>query len=317
MKTYLSLIIFWLMLGDFAWAARPVISIHQYDSRPALESIVQGLQDSLGAQGIDAEYRVHLAYGNPATAKQIAAQMANEHADLFLAIGQQSSEAVVPVFAGISGLLKPLLLTAVTMQPEELSWPAQSQQFQRVVGIESPEEIFGLIKSVLPRIKRLGVVFTQDETESAVRLRILQKLAGEHAVSLIEAPVGKPAQLYPVSRKLAKEVEATLVFPDSAVWPALDAVIRAAVENRVPLFSLDTGTVAKGVMASTGCDTYGLGYKTGIEAKKMLTEGLGKKTEQTSYQQALLAVNLRSAALMKVKFPPEVLRRASMVCSGR
>jgi ABC-type uncharacterized transport system ATPase component len=62
------------------------ISVSRFVEHPALDAVLQGFQDYLQENGLPAEFRIHNAQANMATAGQIGVQIMGEAPDLILAM---------------------------------------------------------------------------------------------------------------------------------------------------------------------------------------------------------------------------------------
>ena len=86
MRSFLFALCMILAFATPAATKTYTISVTQIVEHPALDAVRKGFEDKFAELGLKAEYNVHIAQGNIATANQIASQMMGEKPDLILAI---------------------------------------------------------------------------------------------------------------------------------------------------------------------------------------------------------------------------------------
>lgn len=314
MKKSVVIILFALIWHGVLCAESLVVDIHQFSRQPALMNMAQGFQDSLIAQGIEAEYRMQLADGNQQTANQIARQMLQDKADLLVAVGRLSVQTMqqsikdnaafhVPFVAIYEGRSTPLIA-------------GDSSPRIPAVTVTCPlpvEDMMITIRSLMPKVKKLGLLYSENLEEAQSAFEDIRTAAQEYSLTLVTRPVSRSSQVFQVSRSMAKEVDALLVLPDAGIYAALEAVLVAGNEQKIPVFSMDTGTVSQGVLAAVSCDAYGMGYKAGILAKKKLQGASEQLQQNETTQNTQMYINLASAGAMHLKIPADLYRRANMV----
>ena len=118
MKRILSAVLVVCLLGGIGLglAAAPIkIGICKIVEHPALDAVEQGVIDALTAagyvQGVDVEYLLASAQGDPGTAVTIAQNYQTRGVSLVVAIATPTAQAAVQVFRGTA---TPIIYAAVT-----------------------------------------------------------------------------------------------------------------------------------------------------------------------------------------------------------
>jgi putative ABC transport system substrate-binding protein len=126
---------------------------------------------------------------------------------------------------------------------------------------------------------RVGVIYNQSEPQSVDALRLLEQLAVKHDADLVALPVNATADVQLVTGSLLNRgVDAFFANPDNTVFGAFETIIKACDEAGVPVFTSESGLVARGAVAAYGADMYQWGRQAGEQAalflKTKTTEGM-------------------------------------------
>lgn len=148
------------------------ISVSQIVEHPALNAVLKGFQDYLKENNILAEYQVHIAQGNMATATQIGNQIMGEKPDLILTISTPTSQACVQALKKSPQMQKtPLLFTAVTDPVEAGLVKSLEKPGGNITGVSDMlpvAEHLRMVKTFLPDLKKLGFMYNAGEVNSKI-----------------------------------------------------------------------------------------------------------------------------------------------------
>ncbi len=136
---------------------------------------------------------------------------------------------------------------------------------------------FALIPRLLPRKEerlRVGLLYNQSEPQSVSAFRKLQGLAERLDIELIARPVNATADAQLVVGALLNEdIDAFFANPDNTVFGSFETIIKACNAQEVPVFTSESGLVARGAVAAFGADIYQWGYQAGRQAAAFLRNG--------------------------------------------
>ncbi len=301
-----------LLVPATASAASFKISVTQIVEHPALDATQKGFKDGLKELGVEAEYSVHIAQGNIATANQIASTIQGEKPDLILAIATPTAQAVVQKIKDT-----PILATAVTDFVGAGLVKDMEKPGANVSGMTDLTPIdrqIQLAKEIMPGLTKLGVMYNAGEANSVTLVNLVKAEAKKLGIEVEEATVVNSAAVLPAARSLVGRAQAIYVPTDNTVVSALESVIKVAADNDMPIFSGDTDSVERGTLASLGFDYYGMGKQTAIMAKKILVDGVNVGDMPVEKLKELnLFVNKKAAADFGVEVPAAVYERAVKV----
>lgn len=300
-----------------ALAANPVISVNQFVEHPALDSVLKGIQDHFKNKGIAIDYKIHNAQANMGTATQIAQQMVGEKADLLIAIATPSAQACAQALKKApQDMKRPLLFSAIT-DPVAAGLVRDLKQpggdISGVSDLLPLKEHMEMLKTFMPKLKRLGVLYNSGEANSKATIATLKTLSKEMGFEVVEATASKTAEVYQAAKSLVGKVDAIFVPTDNTIVSAFESVVKVGMQNNLPVFAADVDSVSRGAVAAMGFDYYKHGLQTGAMAERILN---GEKIADmpVEFQKNLeLYINLKYAEKMGVTPPQSLLDRATKI----
>lgn len=292
------------------------ISITQIVEHPALDAVRAGVMEELQRQGFKSNDNIIVQYenaqGSIVTAAQIATKLISNSPDLIVTISTPSAQAVY--FAALKQSKKiPIVFTAVTdptsakLEPGKEAYP--------ITGVTDKPNLEGLtevIKVMLPRIKKLGVMYNPSEVNSVSTVHALKKLLEQHSIEAVEVTVSKIGDVPGATRSLIGKVDA-LYFPqDNTVVAAIDAVVNIAGQGDpalpviLPIFSSDPILIERGVLAAVGYDYRDLGRETGDLVAQILKGKSVKELPIQDPKSLKTVINLQMAEKLQLPVPQKL-----------
>lgn len=288
------------------------VSITQIVEHPSLDAMRQGFKDRFKEMGVSAVFTDHIAQGDMAINAQIAKQIKGEEPDLVLAITTPSAQAVVRAIQD-----RPIVFTGVTDPVSAKIVASLQHPGANVTGMTdmSPmDKHVELIRAFLPGIKKLGVIYNAGEPNSVVLVDRLKVECAPFGIDVVEAVIDNSSGVYQAAKSLVGRCEAVYVPVDNTVVSALESAIKVCEESKLPLFTGDTDSVARGSVAALAVDYYKMGIQTADMAIRILRDGTKPADMPVEYIRDLaLHVNKKAAAAMGVTIPEAVLVQAAKV----
>ena len=304
-----------LGLSMSAVAADKHVAITQIVEHPALDACRKGVQDGLAAAGYkvgeNLQWSYESAQGNPATAAQVAKKFAGDAPDVIVAISTPSAQTVAASARHI-----PLVFTAVTdplgaKLVKDLNKPGKL--ITGITDLSPIDKHVGLVKQIVPTAKTLGVIYNPGEANSVTLVSMLHTEAQAQGLAVVEAAATKSADVLAAARSLVGKADAIYVPLDNTVVSALEAVIKVAEQNDLPLISGDTDSVGRGSIAALGFNYYDVGVQTGEMVARILN---GEKPGDISVERVQtleLYLNPGAAERMGVKLSDELIGNAKEI----
>ena len=288
------------------------IGVTQIVTHPSLDLVVQGFKDALADAGIEATYSEHNAQGESSNAATIAGALRDDaNLDLVLAVATPTAQAAVAAVTEI-----PVLFAAVTdpVSAELVpSWEASGTIVTGTSDLNPEARPLEMIREIVPGATTIGVLYSSSEVNSEVQVAALEEQAGPLGMTIRRSAITNSSEVATGAQALAG-VDAIYIPTDNTVVSALEALVDFAQTNQIPLFSADTDSVSRGVIASRGVDYYALGRHTGEMAVRILTgEAEAGEIPTLVVTDTQIVVNPTAAASQGVTLGEELLAGAEVV----
>ena len=132
---------------------------------------------------------------------------------------------------------------------------------------------FRMIPQMLAKKDKLkvGMIYNQSEPQSVDALSHIKALANSLNIDVIALPVNTSADAQLVTQSLlSQHIDAFFANPDNVVFASFETIIKSCNNANVPVFTSESGLVARGAIAAYGADIYQWGYQAGEQAAQLL-----------------------------------------------
>jgi putative ABC transport system substrate-binding protein len=298
-----------------AKAQEVTVAITAIVEHPALDAARDGVKAALAdagyKEGENIKFLYESAQGNPGTAAQIARQFVGEEPTVIVPISTPSAQAVVAATRDI-----PVVFTAVTDPVGAQLVTNLDKPGGNVTGLSDMSPVadhIKLIKEITPNVKTVGFVYNTAEANSTSTLAAMKAEAEKAGITIVESVATKSSEVQGATRALIGRVDAIYIPTDNTIVSALEAAVGVAEEAKVPLYSGDTDSVARGALASISFNYFDVGRQTGeIVARVLKGEAPGDiKVNVASGTD--LVINKKAAEKMGVTFSDDLVKRAKKV----
>jgi len=234
---------------------------------------------------------------------------------LILALGTEAAR-----LAAEAPPAAPIVFAMVANPVDAGLLPARPRPDQRICGVTTdvdPAEQFRVVREVLPKARRLAVIYCPAYTEATVRAGVAA--AEKAGLRLLALPV-EPFQVAPALERLAAEpVDAvwTVTDPGVVVPAAARRILQETLRRKVPVVGFSPAMVRAGALLGFGIEPRAAGREAGGVALALLR---GEKTPADFHvvypRAATLYVNPAVADRLGVRIPRSLRLRAKLV-AGR
>ena len=311
----ICIIVISCLIFSNAFAQNYKVAVSQIVEHPALDATRQGLLDGLKAKGYEEgknlTFTFQTAQGNPAIGVQIARQFVGEKPDVLVGIATPTAQALAAATKTI-----PVVFTAVTdplgaKLVKNLEHPGGN-----VTGLSDLTPVaqhVDLMQELVPDLKAIGVVYNPGEANAVALVNLLKKAAKKKNIAVIEGTAMKSADVQSAARIIASKVQVIYAPTDNTVASAIDALVGAANQAKIPVVGGSTSFIENGAIASLGFDYYQVGVQTAdfIEA---IFKGKKPGDIPVSFAKGSdLFLNLSAAEKLGIKLPEAMIKRASTI----
>jgi putative ABC transport system substrate-binding protein len=287
------------------------ISVSQFMLHPALDALLKGFKDALQGQDMRVKYNIHIANGDEAANAEIAKRIANEHPDLVLAISTPSAQACQRNLPDST-----ILFSAVTDPVAAGLVASLSKPGPNITGMTdmSPvERHIALIQELQPKLKKLGVLYNPNETNSVSLVRILQEECRKRGIEVVGKTVDKKENVAEAAAGLVGQCDAIYIPTDNTVVTAMESIARICGKKRRPLYAADVDSVPRGAVISLAIDYYGMGRQTARMAERLLQGEAPSSLPVESLEDYRIHINLKAAEIMGIELPVSLLQSADVI----
>ena len=277
------------------------IGVLQLVQHTALDAANDGFIAALDDAGIAYEVDQQNASGDQSACQTVASKFANEKKDLILAIATPAAQAMVGAVEDT-----PVLITAVTDPAESGLVDTNEKPGANVTGtsdLTPVKEQIDLLKQLVPEAKTVGVLYCSAESNSKIQADMAKEAIAAAGMESKEYTVSSSNEIQTVVQSMVGKVDAIYAPTDNTIAAGMTTVGMVAGDNNLPVICGESGMVDNGGLATYGIDYYQLGYMTGQQAVRILTEGASPADMPIEYlpvEKCELTVNEETAATLGI-----------------
>lgn len=255
-------------------STKKTIAITQIIEHPALDATYKGIIDELAENGLIAGENYKLihesAQGDPVNAAQIAQKFGSLGADVIVALGTTSAQALKKttkstqtpvVFSSITDPLGARLVNNL-QKPEgnftgQSNWIAVRPQLEKMLKI-------------IPSLKTLGIIYNPGEANGSSMFLSIKEEAEKLGVRVIPGLATNSSEVPQAAQRLVSQADAIFISNDNTALSAFKGIVNVANKGKIPVFVSDTDMVKDGAVGALGPNQYELGRQTGKMVIKIL-----------------------------------------------
>jgi putative tryptophan/tyrosine transport system substrate-binding protein len=284
----------------------------------AEDAIRVGLLESDMERGRDYEIRASSAQGDLTTLPSLIDAAVDAKVAVIVALQDATLQAAVQRAKSV-----PVVFHLLSDPFAAGAGSSDTNHLAHVTGVYSPG--FGdpeqskrveMIRRVVPKARRIGVLFSPEEALSVTfkdRMTAAAKAAG---LQVTAVPVSNVGEVGEATRSLCSQKVQAIELFGNAAHAGFASLIKVAKECKVPVFSPSPFEVVQGAILSFYPDF----QEGGVEAGKMIARILkGEKPAAIPFfrlQTTKLAVNPRDAGSIGITLPPDLMKEADSVVGG-
>ena len=277
------------------------IGILQLTQHPALDAANEGFIKALDDAGVQYDLDQQNASGDQSVCQTVASKFANDGKDLILAIATPAAQAMAGAVTDT-----PVLITAVTDPAESGLVDTNEIPGGNVTGtsdLTPVAEQIDLLQKVLPDAKKIGILYCSAESNSEIQAQMARDAIAAAGMESQDFTVSSSNEIQTVVQSMVGKVDAVYAPTDKTIAAGMTTVAMVANDNNLPVICGESGMVNSGGLATYGIDYFQLGYMTGQQAVKILTEGASPADMPIEYLKAEnceLTVNEETAQMLGI-----------------
>ena len=258
----------------------PVVGIMQFVQHDALDAATAGFKAALAENGFvegkTVRFNEQNAQGDTNNCSTIADQFVAENVDLVLTVATPATQAMAGKTADI-----PILGTAVTDYVVAKLVDSDEAPGGNVTGtsdMNPVEEQIGLLMEFAPNAKKIGIIYTASEDNSALQAKIAKETIEGLGLEPVIVTINNSNDVQQAVQNIVSRCDALYVPTDNTMASAMPIVHSITVEAKIPVIAGESNAVMAGGLATLGINYYNLGYQTGLMAVEILKNGANPAT---------------------------------------
>lgn len=293
---------------------KPKIAILEDKQLEWAGEMKDGFRFGLIQKGIDVETISRSAAGDSKTLSAISDELVNGDFLLIYSLGTQATQEVFQktktrpiIFGAVTDPVKAGFFEADLNHPlgnitgtEDL-WPYTAQ--------------FDLIQTLLPKLKKIGIVYNSNESNSQVSVDCIKAECRKRNIRFVERTATTVSQVQKAVNALLNEGIGLLFIPsDNTVQAASLYIIERCESRKVPVFTGVCEIAEKGALAAVGVNYYDLGNANAQQAAEVISHGKqAREVPVIVAEKGNICVNLKAAKKLGIVVPKEILEKAAKI----
>lgn len=274
---------------------------------PAYSKAIQGIRQTLPSKTTVHEFQMQ---GNMTKGREMATNIRALNPDAVIVVGLKAA-----LLAKVEIMDSPVVFCLVT-NPTQYDLPTKNMT--GVLMDSTPLDQLKSMKSVLPSMKRIGLLYHEDHSGAFVAES--QKQATKIPLEIQAVQIHSFSDVPPALRKLVPQVDALWLIRDPTVVnpESLEFIMNMAIDHNLPVFGFSSGLMRYGALATFSGNYTDRGRAAGRLTRHILR---GRYTvaslppphgiEITQY-----ALNLNAAKFLGLPISDQAIQFASELFGG-
>ena len=294
------------------------IGISQFAEHGSLDNCREGFLEGLKEAGYEEGKNLTIEYQNAqadtGNAATIADSFVNKKVDLICAIATPSA---MSAYNSAMDADMPVIDTAVSDPAGAGLVNEDGTNVGNITGTSDKlpvTEQMALIRELMPDAKKIGILYTTSEANSVSTIQEYKDHAEEYGFEIVDTGINTIADVEMAAKDLASKVDCISNLTDNTVVSALQTVLAAANDAKIPVFGSEVEQVKNGCVAAVGIDYVALGKQTGEMAAKVLKgEATAAETPFEICEGGNVYVNTEAAGNIDFTISDDVLGEAAEI----
>ncbi len=291
------------------------VGVLQLLSHPALDQIYKGLEDGLAKEGykVGDNLKIDLqnAQGDQSNLASMGQKLVSDNNDILVGI-------TTPATLSLSNATKdkPIIMAGITYPVEAGLIKSEDKPGNNITGVSDRTPIkqqLEIMKKVLPKMKKVGILYTASEDNSVKQAQEAEKLAKELGLEVKVSSIANTNDIQQVTESLASETDAIFVPIDNTIASAMSTVVKVTDAKKIPVFPSADTMVADGGVLGIGVDQYKIGVETAKVVAKVLKGEDTKNMPIALANEGVIYLNEAKAKQLGIEIPNDIKEKAKVV----
>ncbi|MDR0930874.1 MAG: ABC transporter substrate-binding protein [Clostridiales bacterium] len=239
------------------------IGILQFVNHPSVDNITQGVKDGLASLGYNDSNAIidfQIANADSAVANTIATKFVADKCDVIVAVTTGAAQAAYNVTRGTD---IPVVFVAVSDPIGAGVVESSEKPNTNVTGVSDLLDVdsaIGLVKTLLPQAKTIGVVYSSGEANAVKEAELLKAKALKEGLNFESETISSTADVpLAMDAILSKNVDVIVNTLDNTLVSALNVELDKANAKNIPVIGSTSEQVSSGCLGSDSFDQFDVG----------------------------------------------------------
>lgn len=235
--------------------------------------------------------------------------------DLFQAIEQIDPSLILAIgpeaFSQVKTIRQKPIIYLMVLNLE--ASPAREENITGLSMYISPKRQLEVFGRVLPRVKRILVLYDPAKTDYLVQESLVA--AREIGLELVTQKIKEPREVPPFLHQYQDHVGAVWMLPDTTViYPeAVEAFLLFSLERSVPVLTFSDKYLELGAFCSIGVDTIDLGRQAGEMAQQIIRGVKPGDIPPAPARRMNITLNRKIAKKLDILIPEQLIEQIGRV----
>lgn len=252
----------------------PLVAIASYGPHSSLSKAIDGIKEKVAESLGSVEFEVQDVNFDTSLIPQMIKQLISRKPKVLVVlttpVAQYAKSAVKDV---------PIVYCAITDPVEAGLIRQEGVSLDNVTGVSERQnyhQILAFAKKILPKSKKMGLLFCTSETNDQALVKEMEKAGQVEEIEVLAIPVGQARDVPVAAEKFRGRVDFIYVGTSGPIQPTLPAIAAIAEKIKIPVINADENAVLDGLaLASYGVNYQLMGKMAGTMVADLL---MGKKT---------------------------------------
>lgn len=269
------------------------IAVYKSKNSEPYNLVLQGFKNILNKKRVDFNLTDHALEEKP------------NNPDLILTIGWRATDNVIKKAKNIP------IVYSMVVDPQKSGFVGNN-----ITGVSmelSPTPYFTILKELLPKVKKIGVLYNPKETQTLINEGSIK--AKELGLELVLQKTDSAEDVYSAIRSIGMRVDAIWMVPDPTIFTAgtTEDVILYGLRTKVLVIGLSDSYTKAGALFSLSYDYEEIGQQAGEIAVQIFDGTPSDTIPVKSAQNSFLSLNLTTADRIGISVPSAVKNKAKDV----
>ncbi|MGQ0666199.1 MAG: ABC transporter substrate-binding protein [Nitrospiraceae bacterium] len=273
-----------------------------------------GLKELGYQEGKNILIEVHNARGERGALQSAATELARNKTDLIVTIGSSATAAAMAATKEIPVVFRLLLDPVALGYVKSMERPGGNVTGVAGLSVQQAETRLKIFKEIVPTLRRVHIFYDIYNPISRGHFAIAEVAATRLGLHVAGHPIGNDKELKDSINRFKKQEGDAIYYDSDVLVPSqTEIVFSVARQKKLPTMFGGPAWAARGSLAGYGPNYFEMGRQAASLVDKILKGARPGNLPVERAKKFDLFINLRTASIIGIKVPPEVLSRADNV----